>query len=89
MTHDFCLQLLLSPSGPTYVLLQSKAQWKHNSHFIFQDLYFKLILQRVHVAEAAGWLMTGMYFMAKIKEHFSRSATLRYEKRQRARESFF
>lgn len=42
-------------------------------------------LERVHVAEAEGWLMTGMYFMAKIKEPCLRSAALRNEKRQRAK----
>lgn len=38
-----------------------------------------------HVAEAEGWLMTGMYFMAKIKEPRLRSATLTKMKRDSER----
>lgn len=49
-------------------------------------------LERVHAAEAEGWLMTGMYFMAKIKEPRLRSTTLTKMKRdseqKRERDSF-
>lgn len=68
-------------------LLQCSLMETHNLLFIFQD-FFKLLdswMETVHVAEAVILLMTGMYFMPKIKEQYLCGINLGYEKRQKQR----